>query len=440
MRLFRPFALLTTLCLFFSTNALVAQELCDPDFVPPTPICNAVTEIAIHPTLGRTIYPSLIDEGSFDACSAIAPENYRLELLDDYEENDVPASTSLFLPPTTTTTAVALWVGDAAGNWNACFAAIEVTGFATMVSGQIYDDADSDCTLDDGEEILAYGSWPVTVRHLSTGEVYSTITQVDGSYSLIVDDLPVGAAGDLEVQIEYPTGLYSNCPNSVQLANNAEGALSADFAFSLADDCNYLTVDIGTPFLRRCFTNRYVARYCNYSSFPIFGAEIVVRLDEFLVLENASLPFTDLGNNDISFTIPFIQPGECGTIGLDILATCDVELGQHQCVQAKIQPHDCIVPSPLWSGASIEVDGGCEGDKVQFQVRNKGAESISTPLNFNVVEDVVMYMEGTIDNLPAGEATSFEYDANGATWHFRVDQAEGHPGELAPIAFVEGCG
>ncbi|MEN0006720.1 MAG: T9SS type A sorting domain-containing protein, partial [Bacteroidota bacterium] len=47
---------------------------------------------------------------------------------------------------------------------------------------------------------------------------------------------------------------------------------------------------------------------------------------------------------------------------------------------------------------------------------------------------------GTIDNLPAGEATSFEYDANGATWHFRVDQAEGHPGELAPIAFVEGCG
>lgn len=418
-----------------------AQFECDPDTTEPVAICDDMISVSVHPTEGRVIYPNLIDEGSFDFCNPIPAENYRIEFNEDF--TGTPATTTqLYLPPTFDDYTVTLWVGDQVGNWNSCWSNLTVNGYANMVRGQVYTDANYNCENDMGDTNTNLAGMPIRVWVMDTGENYYTFTQADGSYSVMLDDVPIGALYQIRIFFTPPAGLGSGCNNTFLTSTNAEGLIEHDFAFNINDDCYFTTVDVSTPFLRRCFDNTYYVTYCNYSVDEITNATIEVELDDFLSLTGATLPYSSLGNNTFVFTIDSIPPAECHSFQMTIYANCELEFGQSQCVQATISPFDCFPEAPAWSGASIAVDGECDetNDIVRFTVQNQGDNAISIPLNYQVVEDVVMYMQDQIEDLPGGQQQQFEYPANGATWHFSVDQEPDHPGQESPIAFVEGCG
>jgi uncharacterized repeat protein (TIGR01451 family) len=433
------------LLFFFALSLMpllsVAQFECEPDITGPIAVCEDQIALAVHPDEGRVIFPDLIDEGSFDLCNPIPEENYRLEFFAD-NTGEPPSTTFLTLPPEIATHQVILWVGDTEDNWSYCWTNIEVTHFANMVKGQVFNDLDDDCALSPGDEDAAFGGLPIRVWNIDGVSNYYTQTLPDGSYSVVLDDAPIGSLNELRVFFLWEYDLPSSCPTTAITATTPDGIIEENFALDLEDECSNLNVDIGTPFLRRCFTNAYTVRYNNFSTFLVEEATITVTLDDLLELESASIPYTDLGDNTYIFTLDSLAAASNGAFRINVLATCELELGQSQCVEATISPYDCNEPLPIWSGASIVVEGECDddADMVRFRVRNVGASDQLTPLPFNVVEDVVMYMEDQLDNLMAGGEEIFEFPANGSTWHFAIDQAEGHPGFNNPITFVEGCG
>ncbi|PHN06021.1 DUF7619 domain-containing protein [Flavilitoribacter nigricans] len=438
---------LTYLCLlwlalfFLPTIPGQAQAGCTDDQQRPTPFCQTSNlNIPAHPTQGAIVTPSIIDLGSLDDCTAADQLIFRLEFAADF--SGMPPESETLVLPDLAIHSVNMWVGDRAGNWDWCTTVVQADDVVSAVDGQVFIDNNQNCLLDEEEGHTPLSSWTIQATNLNTGATYSTQTQANGSYSLLIADLPVGESADISVEVLLPPGLSSACPSTQVLSNNIDGLNELNFPINLRTDCQLLTVDIGTALLRRCFSNSYTINYCNYSSEPVYDAEIIVQLDELLLFESASEDYEALGGQQYRFRLDSIPAGGCGRFTIQALASCELMLGQSQCVSATISPADCQTPGEEWSGASLTVSGSCDEDegKVRFEIRNVGDNPLITPLAYTVVEDVVMYRSGTLEGLGPAESRVYEFPANGATWLFSIDQPKGHPGKSAPIAFVEGCG
>ncbi|MCB0610366.1 MAG: DUF11 domain-containing protein [Lewinella sp.] len=418
-----------------------AQPGCDSDTILPVAVCDAEFTVLVHPVNGAVLYPKDIDDGSFDNCSTLEDMDFRIEFQADFTGTP-PGTTSITIPPVPGEYAVVMWVGDESGNWNYCWNTIQVGDkLPSVVSGQVFIDADQNCTLDAGEESGGPEGWTVRVRNLNSGSVRETVSGANGFYTVLIPDAEVGTAADFEVSLLLPSGISSGCSTTYTVSNQPDGLNEVNFAAKLRD-CSFLTVDLSTPRIRRCFPNTYYVNYCNYSSFKTAEAQILLHFDQGLSVTGASAAYQDQGGGNYIFPLSPIPAGQCGSFTVTVLAACDLQLGESVCASAEITPFDCEVPGSGWSGASLQVTGDCDetGGTVRFRVTNIGTGDLDAPSPYLVVEDVVMFMQGSLDELAAGAHQDFEYPANGATWHFLLNQAQGHPGQSAPIAFVEGCG
>jgi len=104
---------------------------------------------------------------------------------------------------------------------------------------------------------------------------------------------------------------------------------------------------------------------------------------------------------------------------------------------------ECSPVNPDWEGSSIEVASECTDTAIIFTITNVGDNPMSEPLNFVVVEDIILYLESNFQLLP-NEIQEVpilfdEIGGGGATYRLIAEQPEGHPGELFPTAVVEGC-
>lgn len=103
--------------------------------------------------------------------------------------------------------------------------------------------------------------------------------------------------------------------------------------------------------------------------------------------------------------------GECADFTFDVLVSCDAELGQTHCTEAHIFPDSLCIPPINWSGAQIEVNGACQNDTIYFNIQNVGDAPTSQPLDFIVIEDDVILMQGNIDILNPQEVEQYYYPA-----------------------------
>ena len=135
-----------------------------------------------------------------------------------------------------------------------------------------------------------------------------------------------------------------------------------------------------------------------------------------------------------------VDVNESGTIGLLIALDCSLPEGKTVCAQAEIFPNQqCETFSDMWSGASLEVEGNCEGDSVVFTIRNIGSADMIAPRRLIITEDIVSFLVDDV-LLNAQELKRVPLIATGKTYGAEVEQVPFHPGNSIPRAFVEGCG
>lgn len=302
------------------------------------------------------------------------------------------------------------------------------------ITGWVFMDTLLNCTRDSGEPGL--DNWTVKGVGQTTGQVYTATTFANGFYQLY----PICVGDDVvEVSLDVPFNYGQTCPTTYLVNTIPNAPVMQDIPVQLDDECNLLEVNIASPFLRRCFQNIYSVSYVNYSAQTVPNAYVEVELDSFMEFTSSNVPSTPLGGNKYSFQVGDLAPGENGSFFIYFNLSCNAEMGQTHCTEAHIYPDTLCPVNPLWSGANIEVEGNCVGDEIHLSIKNTGTGDMSAPLDFIVVEDVIMYMQGDF-NLEAGESQQLApITSNGETWRLEAQQVPSHPYPGIVSVTLEGC-
>lgn len=309
--------------------------------------------------------------------------------------------------------------------------------YGNTIQGYIYADANFNCINDNGE--YALNNWIVKAEGEQT---FITSSDEQGFYSMRVD------TGNYQVTLHPPANsVYwqpSTCSNDTFLIAIDQQLTTIDTSFAQTAEafCPLLNVELGVPFLRRCFNNTYVIHYCNSGTAPAENANIHVTFDDFLIVDTASInvPFNQIDSFNFQFNIGQVDIGECGSIPVTVLVSCNALLGQTHCSNAEIFPSESCL-EPIWQGPFLTLDAECSNDSAMFTVVNTGASMLSS-VNYTLYENGVIIDLGTIQ-LQSGNSQEIGVLA-GENFSYRIDvnQVEGLPALLgdptASIA-ITGC-
>jgi hypothetical protein len=273
-----------------------------------------------------------------------------------------------------------------------------------------------------------------------------------------IDSLPIG-----EYTITYDTSgqWLATCPNLINFeVTNPNGVTHApSFGMINTHPCPEPHVSIHMPFMRPGFSNQKVyVQACNdlAATGALEDAYVDVTLDELIIVNSASLNYTDLGDNTFRFFIDTINPGECVNFDLTTTLSTSAVLGQTLCMEALLFPVlPCMldtVPLPdppdftpcdlPWDNSSIIVEVACVNDSIVFTITNTGAPGSG---DMDCFSPVRLYIDGQyiwLDSvqLKGGESFTFSFPADGRTWRMEVDQHPLHPRPFNPSVTIELCG
>ena len=305
--------------------------------------------------------------------------------------------------------------------------------FFVAVTGTVFTDTLSNCSFDNGEPTLA--NWTVRATGAVTGAIKETNTNAAGQYEILLSGLDTA----LEVTLVAPFNFAQSCPSVYILTGAVGQTQTQNIPVVLETGCPLMSVDLAAPFLRRCFPSNYTVQACNLSHQTIEDVHVEVALDTFLTYASSSVPGTPLGNNTVSFEVGDLAAGECQSFTVQVLVQCAAPFGYTHCSTAHIFP-DTLCPVPAnWSGADIEVTGYCDGDSTRLTIANVGVGDMVQPLDFVVVEDVIMFQSGTFQ-LASGASQTIAVPANGSTWRLQAEEEVNHPWGGVEATAVEGCG
>ncbi|RYM34933.1 T9SS type A sorting domain-containing protein [Brumimicrobium glaciale] len=233
--------------------------------------------------------------------------------------------------------------------------------------------------------------------------------------------------------------------------------------------CSSPEISIQAPFLRRCFNDQVIyVQACNKitATGVLSASYATVELDSLFTPTSSSLPYTSLGNNTYQFDLGDLNPGQCVSFTINTTISCNAFLGETLCMDAKLYPIDScaldtIPPTPLpsnygnntnlvmpqpctlpWDNSSLQVDGWCQGNSVQFSITNNG-DLVNGDMEcyapiFLYVNDTLVSIDSV--QLQGQETIYLSYPANGQTWILAAEQHPLHPGNSHPNAHVELCG
>ncbi len=298
------------------------------------------------------------------------------------------------------------------------------------VAGIVQWDENANCSPDASEVTL--GGWIVKAQK-GTQTFYGN-TDKDGKYSI---QAPTGI---FTVELIAPNELWSVCtPIVTDVFVPIVGTTVVDFSAESQDDCPRLTVDISTPFLRRCFSNYYVVDYCNLGTAKADDAYVRVELDSYMDVTSSTIPWSSISGNTYTFPIGDVAVGACGSFKIRFTLDCDATLGQTHCSEAHIFPDSLCAPALTWDGSNLVVTAACESGDVVFTITNTGAD-MQEVVNFVVQEDIMIQMMAGPIQLEGGASEVITIPANGSTWRLEIEQSTSHPWNLASSASIEGCG
>ncbi|MGB1205249.1 MAG: DUF7619 domain-containing protein [Chitinophagales bacterium] len=307
--------------------------------------------------------------------------------------------------------------------------------FQGDVFGQVYEDDEGDCLLNENllENIIVE-------LHEPSGNIRYRSTDENGFYNF-----GVNYDGDYTLKANLPNNfLWQNtCPtNGEQTVDMTQGEVAAqNFGLQVIEYCPLLNVSVGTPLLRRCFENNYTVNYCNEGTLQAVDAYIeMVFPDEINVISATQTWNEPQTDNLFVFDLGTIAVGECGSFQVTIEVDCETELGSSLCVETHIFPDDnCRVVSELWDEASLKTKADCDGDNIEFSIKNIGIGNMESETEYRLYEDNLLITFGTIQ-LEADQEFVLSQAANGSTFRIEADQTAGHPNFSMPRTTIERCG
>ncbi|MEI6412524.1 MAG: hypothetical protein WCR52_24240, partial [Bacteroidota bacterium] len=273
------------------------------------------------------------------------------------------------------------------------------------IQGKVAIDDNVNCLVDPGEP--APVNWKVKLSNTNF-DLFTTVDSA-GNYQML--NIPTGLYG---LSMVLPSNLWESCQDSIPVSflDTAQTTVTQDLAIQRVVECPFMTVDIATPVLRRCFNTQYVVQYCNAGTVTAENARVDVVLDPLFTFQSASIPVTQ-SVDTLHFALGSVPALDCGTFNFEVHLGCAAELGQTLCVQAHISPDTICNPAANWTGATLEASGHCDADSIRFQLRNVGNAASSNGLKFIVIDDHVITRESAIPVLNPAQSIWVSAPSNG---------------------------
>jgi len=309
--------------------------------------------------------------------------------------------------------------------------------YGNTIQGNVFADANADCANSPGE--YAFSNWMVKASGLQT---FYTSTDANGNYWMRVD------TGNYQVTLHPAAGnIYwsTSCTNDTLQISIPQNLTTIDtsFAQTAVAFCPLLSVDMGTPFLRRCFDNTYMIQYCNNGTADANDAFIDAQFDDFLIVDTAAIQvsFTQIDSVTFRFPIGNIGIGECGTIAVPVSVSCNAYLGQTHCSEVAIYPNQsCLLPE--WTGPTVDLNAECRNDSAIFILHNTNG-AMQADQSYVIYVDSTIAQSGTV-LLQAGETLEIGLSSSvGSTYRINVNQAVDYPaylGDSIVSIAIEACG
>lgn len=238
-----------------------------------------------------------------------------------------------------------------------------------------------------------------------------------------------------------PAPIWEACQASqVVVFEDSNDTIQTNIQFNAPSDCPYLSVNIGTPFLRRCFENTYTVNYSNDGAVEVEDSEVTIIFDPFLEVISSTLPWSAVEGQQYTFSTGALAAGDSRSFNIVVLVNCEeTDLGQVHCVEASITPDTLCHIAPLWSGATLAVTGSCEGDSILFVIENIGTGATETPLTYSLIQDTEIIQRSAI-SLAISEQHSIRVLAEmGSSYRLEIPQPTNHPYTNEASANVLGC-
>jgi len=217
---------------------------------------------------------------------------------------------------------------------------------AAKVKGFVYYDVNENCAFDEEDITIPNG-----IISVNNGANYQPIDE-NGYYEIALE------VGTSVITFIQTSPLWQvDCEDTYTITSATINDITEiNFSNQPNVDCTELTVDIETPFLRRCFKNTYTVQYCNQGTQAATDAYIEIDFDEKIIPLSASLNFEE-NNNTLTFQLGEVGIGECGFFTIEDSVACNAPLSSTSCVEAHIYPDDfCTEPSALWDGANLAIN------------------------------------------------------------------------------------
>ncbi|GAB4288834.1 MAG: hypothetical protein Kow0068_14500 [Marinilabiliales bacterium] len=312
-----------------------------------------------------------------------------------------------------------------------------------IIKGKIL--KDDDCTVDSTEQ----GLQGIIVK--TNPYQFYGISNNQGEYTIYTD------TGTYQVEQVIPNIIsvlfnpICPIPNYHIVNFDSAGVDTSEINFHYeATLCPYLTIDVNTELLRRCFVRYIYIDYCNIGHADATGVEVHVELPEYIEFINANYPHTVDSSGNYVFDIGTLAAGDCGSIRIiDSIACINGITGLTQCINAWITPpNDCVYQLDTasysqWDHSSVMVEGECIGDSIiRFVITNTGAlgsGDMQQQSEYRIYRNTLLVYTGYFQLL-GQEQSVIDIPADGATYRLEADQHPNHPGNSHPNATIENCG
>jgi uncharacterized repeat protein (TIGR01451 family) len=323
---------------------------------------------------------------------------------------------------------------------NLCYIYQPDVHYDHYIGGNLYNDSTNDCSIQTNETGL-----PFFAVVANPGNLYGS-SDSSGQYLLGLNDSINYTFTPIVPQV-YSQMITSPCPANYSIyldSNFPHDSCCFDFGFDVTP-CFELRVETSTNRKRRCARNYTYVYYWNQGLILADSVEVHVRLDQYDIPVQVSLPYTiDTSDSSLVFNIGTLQPWQYGTITIiDSIACIPNITGLTQCTKAWIlPPNQCLIDSTTdstWDHSSVSVDAECVNDTCRFVIRNNGSQDMDAPSEYRIYANNVLVYTGSFQ-LVSGDSLVVLWVSNGATIRLEADQVPGHPGNSHPRETLEGCG
>lgn len=200
-----------------------------------------------------------------------------------------------------------------------------------IISGNLYLDRSTDCTLQD--TVLNKNNWIVKVE----GENYSVQQFVNnGKFDFHAP------TGEYSVEIVPPSSRWQLCDAVQNISLSSNENADVDFFFYAEEDCDDMTVSISRSALRRCRERPFVVSVLNNNPDKVVNSRVRITHDPFLSFSEFEYPHESVNDTIIDLYIDEISGFESLDIDMHLGVSCEADLGQVHCVNVEVlSPNKC---------------------------------------------------------------------------------------------------